>query len=232
MLSDEQIEILFTFCEKHYVHYYDVKVELVDHLANAIEGKMAEDKQLSFDTALNKVYAGFGFKGFAGIVQSKENMVRKKWQRMRWKNFLAFFTWPKAGLTLLLGAIIFVTGRNFGQGIQKCFLIVCLISFLSMEGYVTIYTFKNRKKMLQKLIATGYFLFFPAFSLLFIDIQFNIYQYDFFDWSGNAGSFTPDKFYLSGVTMLLLFIGSLGYQSASKDLMNETKKNYPAAFAG
>lgn len=232
MLNDEQIKTLFTFCEKHYVHHYDVKVELVDHLANAIEEKMKDEKQLSFETALNKVYAGFGFKGFAGIVQSKEAMVRKKWQRMRWRNFLAFFTWPKAGFTLFLLAIIFLTGRNCGQSIQKWFLIICLISFLVLDGYETISTFRNRKKMLQKLLATNYFIYFPAFSLLFIDIQFSIYQYNFFEWSGNSGSFTVDKFYISAVTMLLLFMGSIGYRSASQELMNEAKKNYPDAFAG
>ena len=41
MLTDEQIAALFAFCEKHLVRHYDLQVELVDHLANAIETKMA-----------------------------------------------------------------------------------------------------------------------------------------------------------------------------------------------
>ncbi len=34
-LTDEQVNQLFVFCRKHYVHHYDVQVELVDHLAKS-----------------------------------------------------------------------------------------------------------------------------------------------------------------------------------------------------
>jgi len=36
-LTESQIEQLFTFTQKHYVDWYDVQTELVDHLANGIE---------------------------------------------------------------------------------------------------------------------------------------------------------------------------------------------------
>ena len=36
-LSAEQIERLYQFTRQHYVEYYDLQTELVDHLANAIE---------------------------------------------------------------------------------------------------------------------------------------------------------------------------------------------------
>jgi hypothetical protein len=56
MLNKEQVDHLFAFCNKHYVQHYDLQIELVDHLANAVEEKMAIDSQLSFEEALNKVY--------------------------------------------------------------------------------------------------------------------------------------------------------------------------------
>jgi len=36
-LNVYQIEKLYDFTKKHYVDYYDLQTELVDHLANAIE---------------------------------------------------------------------------------------------------------------------------------------------------------------------------------------------------
>ena len=36
-LTKEQIQQLYKFTRQHYVEYYDVQTELVDHLANDIE---------------------------------------------------------------------------------------------------------------------------------------------------------------------------------------------------
>ncbi len=35
-LSENQIQQLYKFTEQHYVEWYDVQTELVDHLANGI----------------------------------------------------------------------------------------------------------------------------------------------------------------------------------------------------
>jgi hypothetical protein len=48
LLNTWQIDYLFAFCKKHYVHHYDVQVELVDHLANAVEDEMKKDGNLFF----------------------------------------------------------------------------------------------------------------------------------------------------------------------------------------
>lgn len=36
-LTKEQIQSLFTFTKQHFVEWYDLQCELVDHLANDIE---------------------------------------------------------------------------------------------------------------------------------------------------------------------------------------------------
>ena len=77
-LTSQQIEELFAFCRRHYVHYYDVQLELVDHLANAIEEKMVADKNISFEAALDEVHKSFGYKGFAGVVEAKETALFNK----------------------------------------------------------------------------------------------------------------------------------------------------------
>jgi hypothetical protein len=51
-----QIDHLFTFTRQHYVEWYDLQSELVDHLANAIETQWQENPKLSFNEALNKEF--------------------------------------------------------------------------------------------------------------------------------------------------------------------------------
>jgi hypothetical protein len=50
-LSAEQIQVLFSFTEKKKVHWYDLQLELVDHLACRIEEEMEADTSLSFEAA-------------------------------------------------------------------------------------------------------------------------------------------------------------------------------------
>ena len=63
-LSSKEIDLLFEFTKKKLVHWYDLQVELVDHLAARIEEEMQADQKLSFEQALEKVYKGFGLFGF------------------------------------------------------------------------------------------------------------------------------------------------------------------------
>jgi hypothetical protein len=48
-LTAEQIDHVFTFTRQHYVEWYDLQSELVDHLANAIETQWQENPKLSFN---------------------------------------------------------------------------------------------------------------------------------------------------------------------------------------
>ena len=63
-LSIDQIVHLFTFTRQHYVEYFDVQSELVDHLANAIETEWQANPKLPFDEALNKEFKKFNFRAF------------------------------------------------------------------------------------------------------------------------------------------------------------------------
>lgn len=107
MLTKEQIAHLFKFCEKHYVYYYEVQVELVDHLANAIEEKMASTRNLTFEDALNKVYADFGVMGFVPIVQEKQNQVFMTSKAAYWKFIKEQLKWPQILRVLFFSTLLY-----------------------------------------------------------------------------------------------------------------------------
>jgi cation transport ATPase len=107
MMTSQQIQSLFTFCEKHFVKYYDVQVELVDHLANAIEKEMREDSKLSFEKALEKVHKGFGIMGFAPLVAEKQNMAQRQTRKLFWKLLKEQFGWPKILIFLLVSTSMY-----------------------------------------------------------------------------------------------------------------------------
>lgn len=71
-ITEQEIKLLFDFTKKHYVEFYDVQVELVDHLANAIEAQWEENPKLSFEDALQIEFKKFGIFGFTGLVKKNK----------------------------------------------------------------------------------------------------------------------------------------------------------------
>ena len=98
-ITPEQTEKLFKFCREHYVYHYDLKVELVDHLASSIEEQWETDPTLTFEEALWKTFRKFGVTGFSKVKEQKQKELRKKYNRMQWNYLLSFFSWPKIMLT-------------------------------------------------------------------------------------------------------------------------------------
>lgn len=101
-LNEDHIAALFVFVEKKRVRFYDLQVELVDHLASMIEADMEKNKSLSFEGALNYAYASFGLFGFAKIVQEKQIALEKKYKKIWWSHTKELFNWPEILLTLLI----------------------------------------------------------------------------------------------------------------------------------
>ena len=63
-LTSQHIDQLYKFTRAHYVEWYDLQTELVDHLANDIENIWEKEPNLSFDQAKNKAFKKFGIFGF------------------------------------------------------------------------------------------------------------------------------------------------------------------------
>jgi hypothetical protein len=79
-LSESEVQRLFEFATKKFVHWYDLQIEVVDHLASAIETEMQLAPGLSFESALEKVYKSFGIFGFAKLCR-RDNINWRKLQR-------------------------------------------------------------------------------------------------------------------------------------------------------
>jgi SPX domain protein involved in polyphosphate accumulation len=90
-LNQEQIERLYEFTRQHYVEYYDLQTELVDHLANSIEEQWKENPKLSFETALNIEFKKFGIFGFMDVVEKRQKALSKKYYKLIWKHFIEIF---------------------------------------------------------------------------------------------------------------------------------------------
>lgn len=145
-LISEQIDQLFTFTRQHYVEWYDLQSELVDHLANAIETQWEENPKLTFDQALNAEFKKFGVFGFMDVVEKRQAVLSKKYNRLVWQHFKDFFGVPKIVLTVAMTLALFSILKisHYSQWIfMGLFIILILFSFHEI--------FKNKKNQKQKL---------------------------------------------------------------------------------
>lgn len=89
-LTAEQVDALYAFTRRHYVEYYDLQTELVDHLANAIEATWVMHPAMSFDEALQAEFRKFGVFGFMDVVEKRQLALNKSYNRLLWSYFKAF----------------------------------------------------------------------------------------------------------------------------------------------
>lgn len=134
-LTQEQIERLYQFTRQHYVEYYDLQTELVDHLAYAIEAEWQENPKLTFEEILQKEFKKFGVFGFMDVVEKRQAALNRKYNGIFWNHFMAFFELPKIiGTMLLITALFYFFKFNDHniKIIKTLFLIQFVIVFFAM----------------------------------------------------------------------------------------------------
>ncbi|MGS4345840.1 hypothetical protein ACKUSY_09690 [Myroides odoratus] len=107
-LTLEQIEALHAFVRKHYVEFYDVELELVDHLANDIETQWQEGAQVSFEQALHIAFKKFGVFGFMDVVEENVNKLSTVYYKESFRLLKSFFTLPKIIFSVAFALFIYV----------------------------------------------------------------------------------------------------------------------------
>ncbi len=219
-LTTEQIECLFTFCKKHYVSYYDVQVELVDHLTESIQALLVKEPNLNFEMALEKVHKSFGIMGFSPLIAAKEKQMDKQQKKEKLALYLNYFKIPKILLTLCLLSIVFFVSRKFSGDVLFYLSYINMFCIVIYEFYIFSQIrklFKQQKKTLL-LLNNNPSLTFGCLTI------FNTIQFIRFD------NITSNQFLFINCCAILIFINILSYKVYAINLYTKAKKDYPLAF--
>lgn len=146
-LTQEQIDYLFDFTYRKRVRYYDVQVEIVDHLASAIEQKWREKPDLSFEQALDQVYDSFGIFGFAKVVEARETAVQKQGVREIGRFFKSLLHPSKLWIPLGLFFGLYQLFLHFPEEqLEKNILITAFLLYLPIFYHSFRYAFQTSKR--------------------------------------------------------------------------------------
>jgi hypothetical protein len=144
-LTPEQIDRLYHFTRQHYVEWYDLQTELVDHLANSIEAQWQENPEISFEDALQVEFKKFGVFGFMTVLEERQAALGKKYNKLVWQHFKSFFTIPKIIGTAAAFGILVQLILKFERANLIVISIFVLATFLFWIGIVKM-SRKNKKE--------------------------------------------------------------------------------------
>jgi hypothetical protein len=222
-LTKEHINRLYRYVADNDVNYFDVQVELVDHIAAATEERLSNHPEQTVDETLREVIDAFEKYGFNRIIKEKEKQVRRQYRRYEWESFKAFFSWPKIIFTALLTWVLF----EFLKGTDTETLTTINDSIMFPTVFIgllyCIFSFYRKIRMDRELSFTNYYAFG---GLGYVSTYFairGILKYTMLE----AGSYP----FLAAVLLTLFFLLIVTSIQAREKLYNYSKQLYPQAFA-
>lgn len=158
-ITNDQVNRLYHFTRKHFVEFYDLQTEMVDHLANGIEQQWRVNPNLSFEEALHIEFKKFGVFGFSDIVERRMAEMNKRYHKFVWQHFKEFFTIPKIIFTLSLVIIlsaIFLNLESLFSVISVGFTIVLILFVFILIARNKLKQKKSSKKWLMQHVISNY----------------------------------------------------------------------------
>ncbi|WP_299527904.1 hypothetical protein [uncultured Lutibacter sp.] len=141
-LTSSQIQQLYKFTRQHYVEYYDVQTELIDHLANDIEQIWIEQPNFSFEQARDLSFKKFGVFGFMDVVEARQKALNKKYWKMVWEIFKQFFNIPQIVISATLFFTFYYSFHIFPT--KELFVSIGIAGFLII--FTRLYSLSKMKK--------------------------------------------------------------------------------------
>lgn len=219
-LNTNQIEKIEDFIDSKNVEFYDIKVELVDHLASAIEEELTKFPSLSFSDVLLSKYKEFGLFGFSDFVENRTSAVYSESRRKYWKQFLEFFKVPKLVYTVLIYVLFYFIFQTFYL-IHPVAIIGSIIIPLGLYSFITF--LKMKKEIKAKLVQKQYYPFWISISGSLLNL-FNIALAH-----ENKTAFWYQPWFLATIVTFLI-IGVWAESSTHKIIHEKLRFEYPEAF--
>lgn len=186
-LTKEEIKFIDDYLLKNKVKYWDVRLELLDHIVSAVEDKI-ENEGISFNEALLDVHRGFGNQfvefgvsktkifdkglyqsniGFEKFIRNKQKELGRKQRKLYWRTFVPFIKSAKFFLEFILVLLLVFLIFQYNQ--KAAFVVAMIISvtpeaFKIFNGVFS----KSSKKSLRVQLAFTLSSLFLSFNYFFI----------------------------------------------------------------
>ena len=163
-LTEEQITYIENYIKSFDIKYYEVYMEILDHMILSVEAILEENKEITFEDAVLKAKVdGFGKKGFRGMMDEKLKLAQNQARKQNNKMIKEYFTFPKIVMTLSVFVGYFVFLGFFDDPKKININCIVFIGLLAILQFVYFWKFRkiNKLNVLKtQVLSNMYFLSF------------------------------------------------------------------------
>ena len=114
-LTTEQIDYVFDYVASHDIKWYELQVELTDHMVTSMEEFWEKDPELTFHQVKQYAEDKFGRNGFKAIEEERTQILRKEFKRAQLKMITEYLKFPKIVGSILLVFLTFKVSFYFDE---------------------------------------------------------------------------------------------------------------------
>lgn len=168
-LTEEQITYIENYIKSFDIKYYEVYMEILDHMILSVEAILEENKEITFEDAVLKAKVdGFGKKGFRGMMDEKLKLAQNQARKQNHKMIKEYFTFPKIMMTLSVFVGYFVFLGFFDDPKKININCIVFIGLLAILQFVYFWKFRkiNKLNVLKtQVLSNMYFLSFAGVNI-------------------------------------------------------------------
>ncbi|MCZ8230011.1 hypothetical protein [Flavobacterium sp.] len=143
ILTTEQINYIENYIQSFDIKWYEIQVELTDHMVAIMEEIWEQDPELTFHQVKYQAEQRFGSGYFKTIVAERKTILHKEYNRQQRKMVGEFLRFPKIIASILLGVVAYQVSFYFENPAKY---VSGLFGGLFIFTLATFYSwFKNRK---------------------------------------------------------------------------------------
>ncbi|SDW12214.1 hypothetical protein [Flavobacterium degerlachei] len=158
-LTTQQIEYVENYIISKDIKWYELQVELTDHMVTSMEEFWEKDPELTFHQVKYYAEDKFGRNGFKVIEEERTQILRKEFRRAQLKMIAEYFKFPKIILGILLGFLAFKASFYFDEPVKFVAILFGLLAVLIIPAFYSFYINRkiNGKRFLELNINHGTF---------------------------------------------------------------------------
>lgn len=173
-LTLQQVGEIKNFIQSRGITFLDVQMEVLDHVASAVEEKMTAEVQLEFKDSLKQTHASFGIFGLSTIEDAIVNGMERRFRKVFWQKISSFFHLRFIPLLLLSAFFIYKGQELFKE--DHYAMIMSLVLITTLVSILVTFSLNHRKygKFLTYRTSSLYLMFMGSFITLINAVMSNI----------------------------------------------------------
>lgn len=171
-LSPSQIEYVNHYIVSKNIKWYELQLELTDHLVMEMEQIWEQNPGLSFHQVMAQAERLFGRNGFKEIENERTEVLRKEYRKQHFSMVKEYLRFPKIMGSILLGFLVYQVSFYFEKPPKVMgflFILLYLFSLPTFYNWLKI-RFYDKKRFLEMEFFNAYsgILIFPQLGVQLI----------------------------------------------------------------